>query len=86
MDQLEKRNRADLYPSFVLNHALRNVACNKLLRAISFPVFTVFFFIFMSCGSEQNRPTFLLPNTRLKNLLNSIDFSPFEHKLINLKH
>ena len=53
MDQLEKRNRADLYPSFVLNNALRNVACNKLLRAISFPVFTVFFKFLCHVGPNK---------------------------------
>lgn len=68
MDQLEKRNRADLYPSFVLNHALRNVVQNKLLRAISFPVFTVFYFM---SWVRTKQTHILLPNTRLKNLLNS---------------
>ena len=57
MDQLEKRNRADLYPSFLLNHAVRNVACNNLLRAISFAVFTVFLFL-CHVGLNKTDPHF----------------------------
>ena len=57
MDQLEKRNRADLYPSFLLNHAVRNVACNNLLRSISFAVFTVFLFL-CHVGLNKTDPPF----------------------------
>lgn len=35
---------------------------------------------------KMNKKVHTLLNTSLKNLLNSIDFSVFEHKLINLKH